>query len=64
MGRLRFFLGITGILVAAAIFVWLLAGWLEWMPSMVDMFGVAGMRTPAVIAVAGLLLAAIAFWEY
>lgn len=64
MGRLRFSLGVLGILVAAAFFVWLLAGWLEWMPGMVDIFGVPGMRTPATITVAALLLAAIAFWEY
>ena len=43
---------------------WLLAGWLGWVPGMVDVFGVAGMRTPAAITVAALLLAAIAFWEY
>jgi hypothetical protein len=50
--------------VAVAFFFWLLAGWLEWVPSMVDVFGMAGMRTPAAITVAALLLAAIAFWEY
>lgn len=63
LSRLRFSLGVLGIVVAAAFFVWLLAGWLGWMPSMVDVFGVAGMRTPAAITVAALLLAAIAFWE-
>jgi small-conductance mechanosensitive channel len=40
-----------------------LIGWLEWVPTMVEVFGVAGMRTPASITVAGLLLAAIAFWD-
>jgi len=63
LSRLRFSLGVLGIVVAAAFFVWLLAGWLGWMPSMADVFGVAGMRTPAAITVAALLLAAIAFWE-
>jgi len=64
LSRLRFSLGVLGIVVAVAFFFWLLAGWLEWVPSMVDVFGMAGMRTPAAITVAALLLAAIAFWEY
>ena len=63
LSRLRFSLGVVGIVVAAAFFIWLLAGWFEWVPSMVDVFGVAGMRTPAAITVAALLLAAISFWE-
>ena len=63
LSRLRFSLGVVGIVVAAAFFTWLLAGWFEWVPSMVDVFGVAGMRTPAAITVAALLLAAISFWE-
>ena len=61
--RLRFSLGVLGIGVAAAFFVWLLTGWLGWVPAIVDVFGVAGVRTPAAITVAALLLAAIAFWE-
>ena len=59
LSRLRFSLGVLGIVVAAAFFVWLLAGWLGWVPDMVDVFGVAGMRTPAAITVAALLLVAI-----
>ena len=63
LSRLRFSLGVLGIVVAAAFFAWLLAGWLGWVPGMVDVFGVAGMRTPAAISVAALLLAAISFHE-
>jgi len=63
LSRLRFSLGVLGIVVAAAFFVWLLAGWLGWVPSIMDVFGVAGVRTPAAITVGALLLAAIAFWE-
>ena len=63
LSRLRFSLGVLGMVVAAAFFVWLLAGWLEWVPGMVDVFGVAGMRTPAAITVAALLLAALSFHE-
>jgi len=63
LNRLRLFLGLLGVVVAAAFFVWLLAGWLGWVPRMVDVFGVEGMRTPAAITVAALLLAALSFWE-
>lgn len=63
LNRLRLSLGLLGVVVAAAFFVWLLAGWLGWVPGMVDVFGVEGMRTPAAITVAALLLAALSFWE-
>jgi hypothetical protein len=62
-GWLRLSVGLLGVALAGAFFVWLLIGWYGWVPSMVDTFGVAGMRTPAAITVAGLLLAAISFWE-
>ena len=63
LNRVRLSLGLLGVVVASVFFIWLLAGWLGWMPSMVDMFGVEGMRTPAAISVAALLLAAASFWE-
>lgn len=50
-------------MVATAFLVWLLVGWLGWVPDMVEVFGVAGLRTPAAITVAALLLAAVSFWE-
>lgn len=64
ISQFRFFMGVLGISVASAFFVWLLAGWFEWMPGLVDFFGVEGLRTPAAITVGALLIAAIAFWEY
>jgi len=64
LSQSRFFLGVLGIGVASAFFVWLLAGWFKWMPSLVDFFGVEGLRTPAAITVGALLLAAISLWEW
>jgi len=63
IGWVRTSLGLLGATVAACFFIWLLIGWFGWVPTMVDVFGVTGMRTPASITVAGLLLAAISFWE-
>ncbi len=57
-------LGMLGVAVAAAFFIWLLIGWFGWVPTMVDVFGIVGMRTPASITVGGLLLAAFAFRDY
>lgn len=61
--RARRVIGSIGILFALPFFVWLPLGMLEFVPSMVDVFGITGLRIPASITVAGLLIAAIAFWE-
>ena len=63
IGPTRTFLGVAGALTAAFFFIWLLIGWFGCAPSLVEVFGFAGIRTPASITVAGLLLAAIAFWD-
>lgn len=63
IGRTRLLIGLAGVLTAALFFIWLLMGWFGWVPTLLDVFGVTGMRTPASITVAGLLLAAIAFWD-
>lgn len=60
---MRILLGVLGTVTAAFFFGWLLIGWIGWTPTLVEVFGVAGMRTPASITVAGLLLAAISFWD-
>ena len=61
--RARRVIGSVGIFLALPFFVWLPLGMLESVPSMVDVFGVIGLRIPASTTVAGLLIAAIAFWE-
>jgi hypothetical protein len=43
--------------------VWLPLGFLEAVPSMLEIFGMLGLRTPASITIGGLLLAAIGFHE-
>jgi hypothetical protein len=61
-GNLRI-LGIVGVLIAIPFFVWLPLGLLPAVPSMIDVFGVPGLRIPASLTVAGLLIAAIGFWD-
>jgi hypothetical protein len=59
----RRLLATIGILLALPFFLWLPLGWLDLVPSMVDVFGVVGLRIPASLTIAGLLIAAVAFWE-
>lgn len=59
--RLLRLLGPLGLAAALPFFVWLPLGWFEAVPSVVDVFGMAGLRIPAGITVGGLLLAAIGF---
>lgn len=62
--RFRLALGIGGLLAAAAVFAWLALGWVGAVPSMVEVFGMSGLRIPAGVAVGGLLLAAIGFNDF
>lgn len=54
----------SGVTLAAAFFAWLIIGLLPGVPSMIDVFGVPGLRYPAAVGVGGLLLAAIGFWDF
>jgi hypothetical protein len=57
-------LGWAGVLMAIPFFVWVPVAWVGLVPSMVDVFGVVGLRTPASITIGGLLLAAIGFHKF
>lgn len=57
-------LGWFGLLLAAPFFLWLPLALITPLPSMIDVFGVVGMRIPASFTVAGLLLAAVGFHRF
>lgn len=61
--RARRYLGFLGVAMAIPFFVWLPLGFLESVPSMAEVFGIAGLRIPASFTIGGLLLAAIGFHE-
>lgn len=65
VGNRRFFLiaGWFGVAIAAPFFLWLPLGLLGIVPSMIDVFGVVGMRIPASVTIAGLLSAAVGFHQ-
>ena len=54
-------LGYLGIAISAPFFLWVPLGFLELTPSMIDVFGIVGLRFPASLTIAGLLLSAIGF---
>jgi len=56
-------LGIGALLLPAAVLAWLILGLLDVAPPMIEIFGETGLRAPAGAAVAGLLIAAAAFWN-
>lgn len=62
--RSRRVLGWLGIIVVIPMFLWLPLGALPFVPGMIEVFGIEGLRTPAAIAVGGLLLAAIGFHDF
>lgn len=55
---------VAGLLITAPFILWFLLGLLGLVPSIVQVFGPAELRTPASIVVAGLLIAALGFWDY
>ncbi len=58
------FIGIAGVLASSAMFIWFLTGLTGAIPSLVDVFGVPGLRVPAGIAISGLLAASVGFHDY
>ena len=57
-------LGWLGVAMALPFFVWAPLAAVAPLPSMIDVFGVVGLRIPASITVGGLLLAAIGFHRF
>ena len=52
-----------GVAMFLPFFLWLALWFTDLVPSMIDIFGVVGLRTPAAFTIAGLLIAAIGFYE-
>lgn len=58
---LLIFIGCFGVAIAAPFFLWVPLGLMGLTPSMIDVFGVVGLRFPAAITIGGLMLAAVGF---
>lgn len=53
--------GWVGVIMSIPFFLWVPLGFTDLVPSMIDIFGLVGLRIPAGITIAGLLIAAIGF---
>lgn len=62
--RILHVVGITGVTISSIMLIWFLAGLTGVIPSMIEIFGVPGLRLPAGIAISGLLAASIGFNEF
>ena len=62
--RFRQLIGSAGLIGAAFMLVWLITSLLGLTVSIVDIFGIGGIRIPAGIAIGGLMLAAIGFNKF
>jgi hypothetical protein len=61
--RVRRALGWIGVAVSMPVLAWSILGFLPGLPSIVDVFGIQGLRTPAAVTIAGLMLAAFGFHD-
>ena len=61
--RVRRFIGLLGVAAALPFLAWAVLGLFEPVPSMVEVFGMEGLRLPASVTVGGLLVAAIGFYD-
>jgi hypothetical protein len=55
--------GWFGVIIATPFFLWVPLGFTGLVPSMVDVFGIVGVRIPAAITIAGLLIASVGFHQ-
>jgi hypothetical protein len=61
---IRIILGTLGLLATGLMLVWLILGWTGVTYSILDVFGMSGIRYPAGVAIGGLLLAAVSFNKF
>lgn len=64
MKRARKVIGILGLLMTLPFLIWLPLGWLGVVPSMIEFYGMEGLRIPSSFVIGGLLIAAVGFYEF
>ena len=55
---------VLGIAMAMPFFIWVVLGLIPSIPSIVDVFGIDGLKIPTSIVIAGLMLAAIGYEDF
>jgi hypothetical protein len=62
--RIRYLTGVVGLITAILMLIWLITSLLGLTVSIIDIFGIEGVRIPAGIAIGGLMLAAVGFNKF
>lgn len=57
-------LRVLGILMAVPFFIWVPLGFVPSIPSIIDIFGMDGLKLPTGIVIGGLMLAAIGYEDF
>lgn len=60
----KLFLRFLGIGIALPFFIWAPLGLLPFVPSIVDVFGIASLKVPASFVIGGLMMAAVGFEDF
>ena len=57
-------LRLLGIVMVLPFFIWVPLGFIPEIPSVIDVFGIDGLKLPTGIVIGGLLIAAVGFEEF
>ena len=57
-------LRVLGLAMALPFFIWAVLGLVPSIPSIVDVFGIEGLKVPTGVVIAGLMLAAIGYEDF
>ena len=64
MEAIKKVLRVLGIVMAVPFFVWVPLGLIPSIPSIIDVFGIDGLKLPTSIVIGGLMLAAIGYEDF
>lgn len=64
MEAIKKVLRVLGIAMALPFFIWLPLGLIPSIPSIIDVFGIDGLKFPTSVLIAGLMLAAIGYEDF
>ena len=64
METIKKVLRVLGILMAVPFFIWVPLGFVPSIPSIIDIFGMDGLKLPTGIVIGGLMLAAIGYEDF
>jgi hypothetical protein len=64
MEAIKKVLRVLGIAMALPFFIWVPLGLIPSIPSIIDVFGIDGLKLPTSVLIAGLMLAAIGYEDF